>query len=107
PSGSTSINSPDWTELGFFKTDTTGNWQRKAFTAPSSCSAARFAIRHYLSSGGPSGLASEYVGIDQITVSTGVVGREEELANSKISIYPNPAKQEITVATATGEGIIQ
>lgn len=103
-SGNTNVNSPDWVELGFFKTDTTGIWKRNAFTATSQGSNARFAIRYFLTSGGPSGLASEYIGVDQITVSTGIVGREEELANSLIRIFPNPASSNITIYTPGDSG---
>ncbi len=96
-SGNPDVNSPDWTELGFFKTDTLGIWRRKAFTAPAGGATARFAIRYFLNSGGPLGTSSEYVGIDQITVATGVVGRQEELEAARISVYPNPATTQITV----------
>jgi len=59
-----------WTELGRFKVNVAGVWERKAFGAPVSGANARYAIRYNVVSGGPSGSNSDYIGIDALTLET-------------------------------------
>ncbi len=69
PAGSTTPEG-SWIELGRFKVNTAGSWERKAFGAPSSGATARFAIRYCVVNGGPGGANSQYIGIDALTIST-------------------------------------
>lgn len=62
-----------WTELGRFKVNTAGSWMRKGFRAPSSGPGARYAIRYNVVNGGPSGVNSDYIGIDSLTVERPVI----------------------------------
>lgn len=62
-----------WTELGRFKVNTNGSWMRKGFRAPSSAPGARYAIRYNVVNGGPSGVNSDYIGIDSLTVERPVI----------------------------------
>lgn len=57
-----------WTELGRFKTNTTTGWELRGFRAPSTASMGRFAIRYCVANGGPSGLNSDYIGIDALSI---------------------------------------
>lgn len=57
-----------WVELGNFKVNTSGIWQKMYFTANSAGSGARFAIRYKVTDGGPMGANSDYIGIDQIAL---------------------------------------
>lgn len=65
-----SVPEASWIELGRFKTITTGSWERKVFSAPSSGANARFAIRYNVANGGPGGNNSDYIGIDSLTIET-------------------------------------
>ncbi|MBK8552934.1 MAG: choice-of-anchor J domain-containing protein [Ignavibacteria bacterium] len=65
-----SIPEAAWTELGRFKTNTAGQWERKAFGVSSSGANARYAIRYSVVNGGPSGTNSDYIGIDALTLET-------------------------------------
>lgn len=57
-----------WIELGRFKVDTSGAWERRGFRAPTSGANARFAIRYAVADGGISGTNSNYIGIDALTI---------------------------------------
>ncbi|MBK6505362.1 MAG: choice-of-anchor J domain-containing protein [Ignavibacteria bacterium] len=62
-----------WTEAGRFKVNTNGSWQRKGFRAPSTGTKARFAIRYNVVNGGPSGINSDYIGIDSLTLERPII----------------------------------
>ena len=62
-----------WTEAGRFKVNTNGSWQRKGFRAPSTGTIARFAIRYNVVNGGPSGINSDYIGIDSLTLERPII----------------------------------
>ncbi|MBV6477708.1 MAG: hypothetical protein HGGPFJEG_00452 [Ignavibacteria bacterium] len=55
-----------WIELGRFKVNTSGVWQRNGFRAPLNGVSARFAIRYTVANGGPTG--TNYIGIDALTI---------------------------------------
>lgn len=57
-----------WVELGRFKVNTAGIWQRKGFRAPSTGANARYAIRYSMVNAGPKGTNSIYTGIDALTL---------------------------------------
>lgn len=59
-----------WVTLGKFKVSIAG-WTRNAFLANAAGSNARFAIRYKVVGGGPTGLNSDYSGVDYLTVSNG------------------------------------
>ena len=59
-----------WVELGRFKVNTDGTWQKKGYGATSSGANARFAIRYIVANGGPTGANSDYIGIDALTLET-------------------------------------
>ncbi len=65
-----------WTELGRFKVNTTGSWERRAFGAPGAGASARFAIRYNVVNGGPSGDNSNYIGIDALTIEGAAVAND-------------------------------
>ena len=65
-----SVPEANWTELGRFKVSTSG-WVLKRFTAPSTGSNARFAIRFRVDNAGPGGSNGEYSGIDLLQVIRG------------------------------------
>src|SRR4030095_11540119 len=67
-SANDSVPEGSWTELGRFKVSTAG-WQLKGFRNSVSTSInGRFAIRYNVVGGGPSGLNSDYIGIDAATI---------------------------------------
>jgi hypothetical protein len=72
--GATLPEDPNWVELGRFKVNTLGIWERKFFIAPAAGANARFAIRYRVANGGPNGANSDYIGIDQIDVIEGGSG---------------------------------
>lgn len=72
--GATLPEDANWVELGRFKVNTLGIWERKFFLAPAAGANARFAIRYRVAGGGPTGLNSDYIGIDQIDVIEGQGG---------------------------------
>jgi len=57
-----------WVELGRFKVNVLGTWEKRGFRAPSAGANARFAIRYNVVNGGPSGANSDYIGIDALTI---------------------------------------
>ena len=64
--GDTVPGSGSWVELGRFKTTVTGSWAERRFTLPSAGANGRFAINYRVVNGGPSGVNSDYIGIDFI-----------------------------------------
>ncbi len=62
-----------WTELGRFKVTTSGMWQKRGFRVPSAGIKSRFAIRYCVVNGGPSGVNSDYIGIDSLTVERPII----------------------------------
>ncbi len=66
--GDSTPEAATWSELGRFKVGIGTAWEYKAFAAPAPGSTARFAIRYAVVNGGPTGTNSDYIGIDQITV---------------------------------------
>lgn len=63
-----SVPEGTWTELGRFKANTTTGWEKRGFRAPTTSVNGRFAIRYCVVNGGPSGLNSDYVGVDALTI---------------------------------------
>ena len=63
--GDTVPGSGSFVELGKFKVSTAG-WQERRFTLPSGGAAGRFAINYRVANGGPSGLNSDFIGVDLI-----------------------------------------
>ena len=57
-----------WVELGRFKVNTAGVWERRGFRAPSAGANARYAIRYSMVDAGPGGSNSIYTGIDALTL---------------------------------------
>lgn len=91
-------SAPTWTTLvTSFQTSTSG-WVRSkfAFTADGTPN-ARFAIRYYVPNGGPSGSASDYVGIDLLQVVRNSVGLNEIKNNATVNIFPCPANDFLNV----------
>jgi len=74
PTGATVPEDANWTELGRFKVNVAGMWERKWFLASSDGANARFAIRYKVANSGPTGTAGDYIGIDQIDVIEGAGG---------------------------------
>ncbi|KXK52302.1 MAG: fibronectin type III domain-containing protein [Chlorobi bacterium OLB5] len=64
--GDTVPGSGSWVELGKFKTTTTGTWAERRFVLPSAGATGRFAINYRVANGGPSGVNSDYIGLDLI-----------------------------------------
>ena len=64
--GDTVPGSGSWVELGRFKTTLTGSWAERRFTLPSAGATGRFAINYRVVNGGPSGVNSDFIGIDFI-----------------------------------------
>ncbi|MEO8666019.1 MAG: choice-of-anchor J domain-containing protein [Ignavibacteria bacterium] len=62
-----------WTELGRFKADISGVWERKAFRAGSSGANARFAIRYSVVNSGPEGTNGNYIGIDGLSIESSII----------------------------------
>jgi hypothetical protein len=65
-----------WSELGRFKTNTAGVWERRVFGAPSSAAVARFAIRYCVVNGGPTGANSDYIGVDALTIEGATIAND-------------------------------
>ena len=64
--GDTVPGSGSWVELGRFKTTITGSWAERRFTLPSAGANGRFAINYRVVNGGPSGVNSDFIGVDFI-----------------------------------------
>ncbi len=91
-SGDSLPSASTWTTLvPSFQTSTSG-WARSrfAFTADGTPN-ARFAIRYYVPNGGPSGSASDYIGLDLLQVVRNSVGLNEIKNNATLSLFPCPA----------------
>jgi hypothetical protein len=87
-----------WTEVGRFKVSINGSWQKKGFRAPSTGSKARFAIRYNVVNGGPSGINSDYVGIDSLTIERPIIFPNNMQAVSVISPIGTTPANGIAVA---------
>lgn len=90
-----SIPEGSWVLVGKFKVNTLGIWEKKSFLVPTTSATGRIAIRYKVVGGGPSGLNSDYIGIDALNVSRSTVGIEpigNEVPNSYSlrQNYPNP-----------------
>jgi hypothetical protein len=84
---------PNWVELGRFKVNILGIWERRFFLAPTSSANGRFAIRYNVIDGGPNGPNSNYIGIDQIDVIEGSASGINALSAGPflgIHVYPVP-----------------
>ena len=87
-----------WTELGRFKVNTIGSWQRNGFRAPSTGTNARFAIRYNVVNGGPSGINSDYIGIDSLTLERPILFPNNMQALSIITPVSNVPADGIAIA---------
>jgi len=67
-SANDSVPEGTWTELGRYKVTIAGSWELKGFRAPTTSVNGRFAIRYCVVGGGPSGLNSDFIGIDAMTI---------------------------------------
>ena len=67
-SANDSVPEGTWTELGRFKVNTAGAWERRGYRAPTASANGRFAIRYNVVNGGPNGVNSDFIGVDMITV---------------------------------------
>lgn len=63
-----SIPEGAWTEIGRYKANTSGIWEKRGFKAVNSSINGHFAIRYCMVNGGPTGQNSDYIGIDAITI---------------------------------------
>jgi Secretion system C-terminal sorting domain len=61
---------PTWVELDAFLVDVGGAWLQNSYTITTPSTAARFALRYRVTDGGPLGANSNYIGIDQLEIST-------------------------------------
>ncbi|MBW7856692.1 MAG: T9SS type A sorting domain-containing protein [Ignavibacteria bacterium] len=69
PTGATLPEDMNWIELGRFQNNIAGTiWIEHRFTAPTPSVNGRFALRYAVVDGGPSGLNSNYIGVDYIRV---------------------------------------
>lgn len=83
PSGD-SVPEATWTELGRFKVNINGIWERKAFGVSSPGANARYAIRYNIVNAGPGGVNGNYIGIDALTLES-IPGPDDISAVSVIS----------------------
>jgi hypothetical protein len=63
-----SVPESAWTELGRFKVNISGIWERKAFGVSTPGANARYAIRYNIVNAGPGGVNGNYIGIDALTL---------------------------------------
>ncbi len=70
PTGALTATDPSWVELGRFKVNTTGAWLQSTYPVATAGATATFAIRYCVIDGGPAGVNSDYIGIDQLDVLT-------------------------------------
>ncbi len=99
---------PNWVELGRFKVNIIGIWERRFFLAPASGANARFAIRYSVIDGGPNGPNSNYIGIDQIDVIEGSASGITALSAGPfhgIYVYPVPVNNIAHFSINAGEPI--
>jgi hypothetical protein len=66
--GDTTPEATSWALISEFKVITTGDWEHHTLTLPTTSANGRIAIRYAVVDGGPDGINSNYVGIDQIDV---------------------------------------
>ena len=59
-----------WVLLGEFVVNISGIWENKTFTIPEASANGRLAIRYAVVDGGPDGVNSNFVGIDELVVYT-------------------------------------
>ena len=59
-----------WVELGRFKVNILGTWEKKSFRTSSAGANGRFAIRYAVVQGGPLGNNSDFIGIDALNISS-------------------------------------
>ena len=94
-SASDSVPEGTWVVLGRFMNSITGSYQERRFVAPVTSASGRWAIRYHVVGGGPTGLYSDYIGIDALYIgrnTTGIIGHNENIpANFSLDQnYPNP-----------------
>jgi len=81
-----------WVELGRFVVDTAGVWDQALYSVSTAGATARFAINYSVVNGGPLGLTSDIIGIDQLDVFTPQTSDMQALSvsrlNSTYSIIP-------------------
>lgn len=72
-------------------TDYPTSWTQYSYTVSglSAATDARVAFRYYVTSGGPSGANSDYIGLDQFVVNRPL--KADEFFGRNFSLYPNPA----------------
>ena len=80
-----SIPEGDWIEIGRFKTNNSGIWEKRGFKAASTSAIGRFAIRYCVINGGPGGQNSNYIGIDAISI---VRGNHPVITHTKLTDCP-------------------
>jgi len=93
--GDSTPENVSWIELGRFKVNTAGIWQRRGFRAPSTGANARYAIRYSLVDAGPGGSNSIYTGIDALTL------EGPALANDVGTVSINAPTGNVAVTTPT------
>jgi len=60
----------NWVELGRFKASVAGTWDYINYPVTAAGTTARFAIRYAVVNGGPSGINSNFIGVDQLDIYT-------------------------------------
>ena len=68
--GDSTPEAASWVNLGRYMAPN-GPWVKKTYLAPTAGANARFAIRYNVVNGGPSGVNSDFAGIDALNVSAG------------------------------------
>ena len=110
--GDSTPESISWVELGRFRANfTTNNWVKVGFKAASAGANARYAIRYSVVNGGPSGVNSDVIGIDalsleltQLTADVGVQSLNSPSGTIGIpsaAIIPNATIKNFGTATQT------
>lgn len=94
-----------WQVLGRFMNSITGSYVQRRYTAPTAAPNGRFAIRYHVVGGGPTGLYSDYMGIDAINIfrnTTGIIGNNNNVpaTYSLNQNYPNPFNPSTTFTFA-------
>ena len=80
--GATLPEDANWVELGRMVVNTNGQWERAAYEIPAASATGSIAIRYNVVQGGPSGLNSDLIGIDQIDVFSNVVANFDDCAGA-------------------------
>ena len=68
---------------------------------PTNC---KIAFRYFVTSGGPTGLNSDYIGIDTFTVNRPTASADSFFANN-FSMYPNPVANELNIVAKNNNTI--